>query len=89
MCRDLRNIDFFAMISLILLELASFIMFFIMLIYTMGLDKVKYEKMYYANLVHALLSIFLELLSIATIAVLGLHSLYFKMTRRLFWYIIW
>jgi hypothetical protein len=91
MCKCLRNVDFISMVTLILLEICSLVMFLMILIYTFQLERSvpSFEKMYYSNLIHSILSLLLELIAIIIIAVFGIHSLYFKMTKRLFWYIIW
>jgi hypothetical protein len=91
MCKEIRNFNFFLMIGLILLELASLVIYVIILINTLKLDTSDdyYKNIYTSNLVIAFMTIALEIISITLIIVFGLHALYFKIIRKLIWYIVW
>jgi len=90
MCKYLRNIDFFFMIALVVLEVTCVAMFSLVLAKTFELERndEREKEIYYANLIYSILSISLEFASTWMIIVLGIHSLYFKVIQKLTWYII-
>jgi hypothetical protein len=91
MCKYTRNIDFTGMLFLLLLEITTFVFYFLIMTYTFDLDEsIENEKeAYLANLLNCILSMSLAVLSLWMILIFGLHSLYFKIIPRLIWYIIW
>ena len=83
----IRNINFFFMIWVIILELVSIILN-IMIIYSkieLIEDLNQFKDLY---TIGSILSIIQESLSIIITIVFGLHSLFFKINRRLLWFVI-
>lgn len=76
---------------LILLEITSFVFYFLIMAFTFELhySKDSEKEAYVANLIDCILSMSLAVLAIWIILIFGLHSLYFKIIPRLIWYIIW
>ena len=91
MCKYLRNVDFMFMIALIVLEMTTLVLYFLILGNTFDLDRTTdaINDAYFMNLLNSVLSIFLEVTAIWVIIVFGIHSLYFKVIQRLILYIFW
>jgi hypothetical protein len=78
------------MFALILLEISTFVMFVVILISTFDMDKGtdKNEKDFMFSMLFTLANLILEAVSVGIIVVYGIHSLYFKVVKRLDWYIV-
>jgi hypothetical protein len=87
----MRNFDFFFMLSLVITELTLSTIYVILLIEIFESDyfKESQKESYLVELLESVLSICINCISVWILVCLGMHSLYFKIIHRLFWYIIW
>jgi hypothetical protein len=87
----MRNFDFFFMLSLVLTEISISAIYLIILFNIFESDSFNesQKENYLVELLESALSICFNCISIWILICLGMHSLYFKIIHRLFWYIIW
>ncbi len=87
----MRNFDFFFMLSLVITELTLSTIYVILLfdIFESDYFKQSQKETYLVELLESGLSICFNCISVWILISLGMHSLYFKIIHRLFWYIIW
>lgn len=85
-----RNTNFFIMISIVLVETASLVMFILVLSATFGLGDESEEgnREYLISLMNCLINGCLCLIGIWFTLVYGIHALYFKIIYRIKRYII-
>lgn len=90
MFKWLRNLNFCLLNILILLEVSTIVLYFIILVNTLKYEKKDEEKedsYIYLNSILSIFSISLSMVSIWVIIVYGVHALYFKIINRLRYYI--
>ncbi len=83
----LRNSLFIFMLLQIFIEIASFIVSFILFFISFQ-SKNEEEEPNMCYIVYSLITICLEILSIYILIIVGINSLYFKKIDRLVWYIV-